>query len=49
MENLTTEGPFTFRPKRNVEHSVRVVTTPAGDLKLDLSTEEARKAFLKHL
>lgn len=49
VENLTTEGHFTCSPGRDVEPSVRVVTTPAVDLKLDLVTEEARKAFLMHL
>ena len=49
VENLISEGLFTCSPGRDVESSVHVVTTPAIDLKLDLITEDARKAFLTHL
>ncbi len=49
VENLTTEGLFTCSPGRDTESDVRVVTTPAVDLKLDLVTPKAREAFLKYL
>lgn len=49
VENLTTEGPFTCSPGHEMESTVHVVTTPAVDSKLDLVSEDARQAFLKHL
>lgn len=49
VEDFTTEGPFTCSPGADVESTVRVVTTPAVDLKLDLVSEKSRQAFLHHL